>query len=78
MLALDDAERRIRHDILRLRDPATRRVLIDLIEVDDLNDEPDAFETMLLNEAMAEALRGAAAPTRPGRSKAPKGRREPG
>ena len=78
MLALDDAERGIRHDILRLRDPATRRALIDQIEVADPDDEPDGFEAMLRVAAMADALRGAAAPIRPARAKAPKGRRGPG
>ena len=75
MLALDDAEHGIRHDIVRLRDPATRRALIDQIEVADPDDEPDAFEAMLLMEAMADALKGAMAPNRPRRPKVPKGRR---
>ena len=75
MLALDDAEHGIRHDIVRLRDPATRRALIDQIEVADPDDEPDAFEAMLLMEAMADALEGAMAPNRPRRPKVPKGRR---
>ena len=59
--ALDLELRQVQHDIAMLRDPVSRRSLIDAVEFDGPDDEPDAFETMLLMEAMANALNG---PTR--------------
>ena len=48
--------RLIELDIAQLRDPATRRQAIANIELpDDDDDEPDAFEAMLLMEALAGA-----------------------
>lgn len=47
--------RLIELDIAQLRDPATRRQAIANIELPDDDDEPDAFEAMLLMEALAGA-----------------------
>jgi hypothetical protein len=48
--------RLIELDIAQLRDPATRQMAIANIELlDDDDDEPDAFEAMLLMEAFASA-----------------------
>lgn len=58
LLALRDQVRQIQRDITLLRDPASRRALIDAIERDDIDDEPDAVEAMLLMEAMADAMKG--------------------
>ena len=59
MQALDEQLRQIQRDLVMLRDPASRRAVIDEIEIDDSDDEPDAVETMLMMEAMADALKGA-------------------
>jgi hypothetical protein len=57
--------RAMAHDMALLRDPATRRGVINALEMpDDGGDGPDAFEMMLMMEAM-EAMAGApAAPAR--------------
>ena len=56
--------RSIEHDIALLRDPATRRAVINTLEMPDADDDgPDAFEMMLMMEALAKA------PAAPGRRK---------
>ena len=48
--------RGIEHDIALLRHPATRRVAINVLEMPGLDDDgPDAFEMMLMREALANA-----------------------
>ena len=52
---LRHATRLIELDIAQLSDPATRRHALANIELPDDDDEPDAFEAMLLMEAFADA-----------------------